>query len=137
MYYFPRWYATHNTWSPGWISQGGSRWISDPLLVVLIRKFYIAYDLHMDSMSVWVVGSFDTLFKKRRYHTQVQYGFLCFNYFVRKNKEKDVEERGEPLVQFRNQCRGLFKTFKHNTCTNPNALVFTNSTYIWMIFWAL
>ena len=37
--------------------------MSNPLLIVPIRKFSIAYDLRRASMNIWAVGCFDTLFK--------------------------------------------------------------------------
>ena len=51
-------------WLPVRISQIESRWISNPLLVLPIRKYSIKYNMRRDAMDVWVIGWFVTLLFK-------------------------------------------------------------------------
>ena len=83
--------------------------IYDPLLVVPIINFSTIYNLRRAAMAVWVVSWFTTLFKKvnRSYAGFIQ---VCMNSSIRlKKAKKEGEQRGEPSVQFWDQCRAVSK----------------------------
>ena len=65
MYHFPQWDAAHKTLSFDHISRRESRWIFNPLIIVLIN-FFITYHLWRSSLDVLVVDLSAALFFNRK-----------------------------------------------------------------------
>ena len=75
-----------------------------------------------------MVGYFATIFQKQIEQKSFLCGFVCFICFAFKNQEKAGEQTVEASVLFQYQRVGSFENLKHDTCKNPNAIIFSKNT---------